>query len=101
MAGPQQRAVVSRSAAEPEMLFGVVKKVFSKKEDPNVAAFRSSLAGMDSLSGLSEMKLEREEKEGRVAGEWKEYIKNDGRKWCAAASLERPAASLRRIFSLV
>ena len=43
--------------------------------------FRESLAGMESLSGLSELKLEREEQEGRKAGVWKEYIKSDGRKW--------------------
>ena len=38
-----------------------------------MTAMRSSLAGMDSLSGLSELSLEREEgKEGRTAGVWKE-----------------------------
>ena len=48
-----------------------------------MTAFRSSLGGMESLSGLSELKLEREEVEGRTAGPWKEMIKNDGRIWCA------------------
>ena len=52
-----------------------------KKEDPNVAAFRSTLGSMDSLAGLSDLKLEVEGKEGRVVGVWKEYIKGDGRKW--------------------
>ena len=52
-----------------------------KKEDASVTAFRSSLAGMDSLSGLSELKLEQDGREGRKAGVWKEYIKGDGRKW--------------------
>lgn len=46
-----------------------------------MSAFRSSLGSMDSLSGLSELKLEMEEKEGRKVGVWKEYIKADGRKW--------------------
>lgn len=46
-----------------------------------MTAMRSSLAGMDSLSGLSEMSLEREEgREGLTIGVWKEYTKNDGRK---------------------
>ena len=36
---------------------------------------------MDSLSGLAELKLEREEAEGRKAGVWKEYIKPDGKRW--------------------
>merc|ERR1740127_125027 len=35
------------------------KKFLPKKEDPAVAAFRSSLSGMETLSGLAEMKLER------------------------------------------
>ena len=46
-----------------------------------MSAFRSSLGSMDSLSGLSELKLEMEEKEGRKVGVWKEYIKADGRIW--------------------
>ena len=46
-----------------------------------MTAFRSSLAGMDSLSGLADLKLEREEREGRKAGPWKEYIKPDGKVW--------------------
>ena len=47
--------------------------------------FRSSLAGMEQLSDLADMKLEREEgKEGRTAGVWKEYVKSDGRKWYAS-----------------
>ena len=53
----------------------VKKKIDSrpKKDSPDVAALRASLGSMDSLSGLSEMKLEREEgKESRVAGVWKE-----------------------------
>ena len=54
-----------------------------QKESADVTAFRSSLGGMESLSGLSELKLEREEVEGRTAGPWKEMIKNDGRIWCA------------------
>ena len=37
---------------------------------------------MDSLSGLSDMQLETEGgAQGRVAGVWKEYLKNDGKKW--------------------
>jgi len=91
------RAASLRVAAEPEMVLayklaavgvtavvgGVMatKKLLPKKEDPNVAAFRSSLAGMDSLSGLAELKLERDGREGRTAGVWKEYVKQDGRKW--------------------
>ena len=51
-----------------------------------MTAFRSSLGGMESLSGLSELKLEREEVEGRTAGPWKEMIKNDGRIWCASTA---------------
>ena len=50
---------------------------------PVLAVVGSSLGGMESLSGLSELKLEREEVEGRTAGPWKEMIKNDGRIWCA------------------
>ena len=56
-------------------------KLIPKKESADVTAFRSSLGGMESLSGLSELKLEREEVEGRTAGPWKEMIKNDGRIW--------------------
>ena len=44
-------------------------------------SFRSSLGGMESLSGLSDLKLEMEEQVGRVAGVWKEMVKPDGRKW--------------------
>ena len=48
-----------------------------------MTAARASLSSMQSLSSLSSMKLELEEdgKAGRVAGPWKEYVKNDGRKW--------------------
>ena len=46
-----------------------------------MTAFRSSLGGMESLSGLSELKLEQDGREGRKAGVWKEYVKQDGRKW--------------------
>lgn len=77
----------ARSAAPPVMMGAKTdffKKLIGKKEDKQVTDFRSQLAGMESLSGLSEMSLERESgKEGRTVGEWKEYIKNDGRKWCA------------------
>ena len=53
-----------------------------KPESKETTDFRSTLAGMESLSGLSDLKLEREEgREGRVIGVWKEYVKNDGRKW--------------------
>lgn len=53
-----------------------------KKEDANVAAFRSSLGSMDSMKELSELKLEEPEgKKGRIVGPWKEYIKSNGRKW--------------------
>merc|ERR1712070_875593 len=57
------------------------QKLLPKKEDPNIAAMRSSLAGMDSLSGLSDLKIEVDGREGRKAGVWKEYVKQDGRKW--------------------
>merc|ERR1711968_321432 len=59
----------------------VVKKRLASRKDPAVESFRSALSSMDSLSSLNEMKLETEGKAGRVAGKWKEYIKNDGRKW--------------------
>ena len=79
------RVVASRSSAPVEMMGAKTdffKKVLRIKEDPKVTDFRSSLAGMESLSGLSDLKLEREEgKEGRAVGVWKEYIKADGRKW--------------------
>ena len=42
---------------------------------------RAALAGMSTLSDLSELKLEQEGKAARVAGEWKEYVKADGRVW--------------------
>jgi len=93
-AGP--RASSSR-VAQPEMVLsyklaamgatavvgGVVasKKFLPKKEDPSVAAFRSSLSSMDSLSDLAELKIEQEGREGRTAGVWKEYVKADGRIW--------------------
>eukprot|EP00325_Prymnesiales_sp_UTEX-LB-985_P008206 CAMPEP_0174711618 /NCGR_PEP_ID=MMETSP1094-20130205/12882_1 /TAXON_ID=156173 /ORGANISM="Chrysochromulina brevifilum, Strain UTEX LB 985" /LENGTH=155 /DNA_ID=CAMNT_0015910581 /DNA_START=32 /DNA_END=499 /DNA_ORIENTATION=+ len=74
---------LAAGAATATVVGGVVaiKKVLGKREDPAVAAFRGSLSSMDSLSGLSELKLELEGQVGRVAGVWKEYIKNDGRKW--------------------
>ena len=57
------------------------KWIDNRPESKEVTDFRGSLAGMESLAGLSDLKLEREEKEGRRAGVWKEYIKNDGKKW--------------------
>merc|ERR1719310_1957103 len=74
----------SRSTVSPIMMGAktdFVKNLFKRKEDKQVTDFRSQLAGMDSLSGLSDLKLEREEKVGRTAGVWKEYIKADGRVW--------------------
>ena len=71
-------------AAAGTALVGTVvatKKFMPKKEAADVTAFRSSLGSMESLSGLADLKLEREEKEGRKAGVWKEYIKADGRVW--------------------
>ena len=75
----------SRSTVSPIMMGAktdFVKNLFKRKEDKQVTDFRSQLAGMDSLSGLSDLKLEREEKVGRTAGVWKEDIKADGRVWC-------------------
>lgn len=71
------------AAGTAAVVSGVVaaKKLIPKKEDPAVSAFRSSLGSMETLSDLSSMKLEMEEKEGRTAGVWKEYVKSDGRKW--------------------
>ena len=66
---------LAAGAASAAVLGGAVaiKKVLDKREDPAVANARAALAGMDSLSGLSEMKLELDEgKEARVAGVWKE-----------------------------
>jgi len=57
------------------------RKFLPKKEDASVTAMRSSLASMDTLAGLSDLKLEREEVQGRIAGVWKEYVKPDGKKW--------------------
>lgn len=37
------------------------KKFLDARPDPKAAEFRASLAGMDSLKGLSELSLEREE----------------------------------------
>lgn len=73
----------SNRVQQPAMVLGSIKKLFQKKEDPAVTAARASLSSMQSLSSLSSMKLELEEdgKAGRVAGPWKEYVKNDGRKW--------------------
>ena len=62
--GPAMRpqAVVSRCSVAPEMGLGTfVKKILKRPESSEVTSFRSQLAGMDSLSGLSEMSLEREE----------------------------------------
>jgi hypothetical protein len=79
---PAARPACSSRVQQPVMFLGALKKVFKKKEDPAVTAARASLSGMESLSGLSSMKLELEEgKAKRVAGPWKEYVKNDGRKW--------------------
>lgn len=36
---------------------------------------------LSTLSDLSELSLDEGEKIGRTAGNWKEYIKNDGRIW--------------------
>jgi len=73
----------SRSTPPPTMGLGTrLKKIFKRKEDPSVTAFRSSLSSMDQLSDLSERSLEkREGRAGRTAGVWKEMIKADGRKW--------------------
>jgi len=80
---PVARPVRSSRVQQPAMVLGSIKKLFQKKEDPAVTAARASLSSMQSLSSLSSMKLELEEdgKAGRVAGPWKEYVKNDGRKW--------------------
>ena len=80
---PVARPVCSSRVQQPAMVLGSIKKLFQKKEDPAVTAARASLSSMQSLSSLSSMKLELEEdgKAGRVAGPWKEYVKNDGRKW--------------------
>jgi len=96
---PHAAVAVCRSAPAPQMgvvstklvvaggvavAGGVVaaKRFLDARPDPKVADYRASLAGMESLKGLSELSLEREEgRAGRVAGEWKEYIKADGRKW--------------------
>lgn len=75
---PHAAAAVCRSAPAPQM--GVVstklvaaggvavagcvvaaKKFLDARPDPKAAEFRASLAGMDSLKGLSELSLEREE----------------------------------------
>ena len=104
-AAPPRAHTAAVRASQPDMIVGyvagaaaatasvvvAVKKFGNKKEvdpaaayaikDPKLADFRSSLASMESLSGLSELKLEREEAEGRTAGVWKEYIKKDGKKW--------------------
>lgn len=56
------QAVVSRCSVAPEMGLGTFfKKLIGKKESPEVTNFRSQLAGMDSLSGLSELSLEQPE----------------------------------------
>ena len=57
-----QAAVVSRCSVAPEMGLGTfVKKILKRPESSEVSSFRSQLAGLDSLSGLSEMSLEKEE----------------------------------------
>ena len=79
--GPLSYKLAGAGAAA--VVGGVVTatKLIRKKEDPSVTAFRSSLGSMESLSGLNELKLEREEREGRKAGVWKEYVKPDGKCW--------------------
>merc|ERR1719199_520283 len=74
-------AAVGATAAVGGVVVATKKFLPKKKESADVTSFRSSLAGMESLSGLAELKIEREEVEGRKAGVWKEYVKADGRKW--------------------
>jgi hypothetical protein len=82
LAAPACARVQMTRTAQPDMVFGKLKKLLKRKEDPSVAAFRSNLAGMEQLADLKDLKLEREEgREARKAGVWKEYVKADGRKW--------------------
>lgn len=100
---------MSRRCADPEAnlvigtaVTGVVagtgflakKWLANRPESKETKDFRASLANMESLSGLSEMKLELEEglREGRKAGVWKEYIKADGKKCAQATFKPRPPA---------
>ena len=84
-AEPQANLVVGTAVTGVVAGTGFLAKRWLKNrpESKETADFRASLANMESLSGLSEMKLELEDglREGRKAGVWKEYIKNDGRKW--------------------
>lgn len=65
---------LAAGAATAAVVGGViaVKKVMPKREDPAVAAMREKMSSMESLSGLSSMKLELDGRQGRVAGVWKE-----------------------------
>merc|ERR1719238_2116545 len=58
----------------------VSKVLGAKKEAPEVANFRASLAGMSDLEDLSAMSLDQRERgDARTVGEWKEIIMADGR----------------------
>jgi len=60
----------------------VAQKITKARETSEADKGRAALAGMSTLSSLAGQKLELEGgKAGRIAGQWKEYVKADGKKW--------------------
>jgi len=63
-------------------LLAGTRAIQAKKDAAAAAQGRAALAGMTSLSGLSELSLEPANQECVVIGDWKEYTKANGKKWC-------------------
>lgn len=75
---------LAAGAAVGGLTAGVVvatRKVKAAQSAAEAEKGRNILSGMSDLADLADLKLEREERVGRTAGVWKEYIKADGRVW--------------------